>query len=78
MNVDSITTMSKELFIQNRQDKCGFSMENNRHLAKVRVWFGHITWVHIHAKFKEDLLHASAVFSKTVSEQSGMLHQDYQ
>ena len=52
-------------------------MKNSGDLPKVRLWFGHITWVHIHATF-EDLLNTSAVINKTHFEQRGMLHQDYQ
>ena len=53
-------------------------MKNNRHSTKVRVWIGHITWVHIQAKLKEDFINTLAVISKTGFEQRGMLHQDYQ
>ena len=37
----------------------------------------HITWVHIHAKFKE-LLNMSAVTTETSFKQGGKLHQDFQ
>ena len=37
-------------------------MENNRYSVKMRLWLGHITWLHIHATFEED---TSAVISKT-------------
>ena len=47
-------------------------MENNGHSAKVRLSPWHLTWVHIHAKFK-DFLNTSAVISKT-----SFKHQDYQ
>ena len=45
-------------------------MENNRHSAEVKLWFGHISRVYTHAKF-EDLLNTSAVTSKTGFEQRG-------
>ena len=41
---------------------------------KVRLCFGHITCVHIHAKF-EDLLNTSSVISNSSYEQ---VHQEYQ
>ena len=43
----------------------------------MRLSFGHITWVHIHAMSKEDFLNKT-VWSKARFEQKGMLHQDYQ
>ena len=51
-------------------------MKNNRHSAKVTLRPGHITWVHIHAKF-EDLLSTSAIISKQHLEQKEVLHQDF-
>ena len=37
-----------------------------------------ITWVYNHAKFEGNLLHTSAVINKTIFEQRGMIHQEYQ
>ena len=48
-------------------------MKNNWHLAKERLWLGHMIWVHFHAKY-EDLLYTSAVIGKTDFEQ-GTLSQ---
>ena len=50
-------------------------MQNNVYSANVRLWFVYITWVHIHAKFEEDLLNISAIISKKYFEQMEMLHQ---
>ena len=43
-------------------------MEINGHSAKVSIWLGHITFVHIHTKFEDALLNTSAVISKTALE----------
>ena len=52
-------------------------MENKRHSGKVSIWFGNITWIHIHAKF-EDLINTSTVTSNTSFEQRRVFHQDCQ
>ena len=53
-------------------------MEINGHLAKVRLWIKHTTWVHMHAKFQEDFLNTSAFTSRITFLQSWMLHKGYQ
>ena len=67
------TTTQKCLFLQIRQNKCGHSMANNGQSAIVRPWFGHMTWAHIHGKFKEDSLNTSAVISNRIFQQRRML-----
>ena len=51
------------LFFKNKKmkNKCGWSMEN-WHSTKVRLWFRHISWVHILARFEEDLLNMSVIY----------------
>ena len=44
----------------------------NGHSPKLSIWLGHITWVHIHAKFEEVHLYTSVVIS-TSFEQRKML-----
>ena len=46
-------------------------MENKSHLGQVRLWLGHITLHHIHAKFEEYLLNTLSVISKTHFEHMG-------
>ena len=53
-------------------------MKNNVPSAKGRFTVGTISWIHIYAKFDEDLLNTSVVISKTSFEQTGMLPHDYQ
>ena len=51
-------------------------LENNGYTATVWFWHGHITWVHIHTMFEEDLLN---IYQHLLAKQvlnKGMLHQD--
>ena len=52
-------------------------MKNNYHCAKMKFCLGHISSVHIHAKFQKDLLNTLAVISTTGFEQRKLFHQDY-
>ena len=46
-------------------------MENNGYSVKVRFWACHITLVHIHAMFEEDMLDTLAAIAKQVLNQEG-------
>ena len=65
MNEEATITMSKVAVKQ-----------NNEYSVEVRLWFWHITWVHIYARF-EDLLSMSTVIRETSFEQRRMLHHNF-
>ena len=66
MNEEATVTKSNVSFLLITQNNCGCYTGNNGHSAKVRLWLGYIT-----------LLHIPAMFNKTSFEQRGVLHQDY-
>ena len=54
----------KCLFGDEGKTKVAVKIGNNGHLAKVKLWLGHIIWPHIQAKFEDDLLYTITVIRK--------------